>query len=207
MAKSKLEHEITARCHWRCVVLDEGHIIKNEKTDISRVVRKLHCATKLLLTGTPLQNDLGELWGLLNWLYPAAFPDKDPFKKAYDLGRRVVDADALQAAQKMLSRLMLRRMKADVAKGLPPKLETVVQCPLAPQQLFWSARRVRGRVAATPRRRRGYSEATGRGDAAAMTGIFRGDRSRRRRGDDGDIPRRRRGDEYSVETGDEVGIP
>mmetsp|Transcript_13652 Transcript_13652/g.42218 ORF Transcript_13652/g.42218 Transcript_13652/m.42218 type:complete len:408 (+) Transcript_13652:1-1224(+) len=95
MAKSKLEHEITARCHWRCVVLDEGHIIKNEKTDISRVVRKLHCATKLLLTGTPLQNDLGELWGLLNWLYPAAFPDKDPFKKAYDLGRRVVDADAL----------------------------------------------------------------------------------------------------------------
>ena len=183
MAKSKLEHEITARCHWRCVVLDEGHIIKNEKTDISRVVRKLHCATKLLLTGTPLQNDLGELWGLLNWLYPAAFPDKDPFKKAYDLGRRVVDADALRDAQKMLSRLMLRRMKADVAKGLPPKLETVVQCPLAPQQLFWS------------RSPRGFHRRN-RGDAAAKTRIVRGDGSRPH-----DAPRRRvaaatcRGDE------------
>ncbi|KAH8064822.1 helicase [Aureococcus anophagefferens] len=122
---------------WRCLVLDEGHVIKNHETEIARTVRKMHFVTALLLTGTPLQNNLVELWALLNFLHPAAFPDVEPFAKAYDLGRGVVDRDMLVKAQVVLGQLMLRRLKVDVETGLPPKLETVVQCPLAPQQVFW----------------------------------------------------------------------
>jgi len=73
----------------------------------------------------------------LNFLHPEALPDRAPFDKAYDLGKGVVDKSMLQAAQKLLAKLMLRRLKTDVERGLPPKLETVVSCPLATQQLFW----------------------------------------------------------------------
>ena len=73
----------------------------------------------------------------MNFLHPEALPDRAPFDKAYDLGKGVVDKSMLQAAQKLLAKLMLRRLKTDVERGLPPKLETVVSCPLATQQLFW----------------------------------------------------------------------
>ena len=73
----------------------------------------------------------------MNFLHPEALPDRTPFDKAYDLGKGVVDKSMLQAAQKLLAKLMLRRLKTDVERGLPPKLETVVSCPLATQQPFW----------------------------------------------------------------------
>ncbi|KAH8067345.1 helicase [Aureococcus anophagefferens] len=139
MAKApSLRSALVQKVTWRCLVLDEGHVIKNHETEIARTVRKMHFVTALLLTGTPLQNNLVELWALLNFLHPAAFPDVEPFAKAYDLGRGVVDRDMLVKAQVVLGQLMLRRLKVDVETGLPPKLETVVQCPLAPQQVFCS---------------------------------------------------------------------
>ena len=61
MAKSPGMGCLAGATWWRCVVLDEGHLIKNELSEISRAVRRMHCATALLLTGTPLQNDLHEL--------------------------------------------------------------------------------------------------------------------------------------------------
>ena len=138
MAKSPaLRSALVQRVHWRTLVLDEGHVIKNHATEISQVVRKMHFVTALILSGTPLQNNLVELWALLNFLYPQAFPDKAPFEAAYDLNRGVVDPEALCNARAMLNVFMLRRLKSDVETGLPPKLETVVHCPLAPQQLFW----------------------------------------------------------------------
>ncbi|KAH8098631.1 helicase [Aureococcus anophagefferens] len=138
MAKApSLRSALVQRVVWRAVVLDEGHVIKNRETEIAQTVRKMHFCTALLLTGTPLQNNLSELWGLLNFLYPAAFPCRDAFDAAYDLGRGVVDKAALGAARRLLGALMLRRLKADVEKGLPPKLETVVHCPLSHCQLFW----------------------------------------------------------------------
>ena len=138
MAKApSLRSALVQKVTWRCLVLDEGHVIKNHETEIARTVRKMHFVTALLLTGTPLQNNLVELWALLNFLHPAAFPDVGPFAEAYDLGRGVVDRDMLVRAQVVLGTLMLRRLKVDVETGLPPKLETVVQCPLAPQQVFW----------------------------------------------------------------------
>ena len=58
---------------WRYLVIDEGHVIKNDASLISQAVRRIHFAHALLLTGTPLQNNLHELWSLLNFLYPEVF--------------------------------------------------------------------------------------------------------------------------------------
>ena len=138
MAKNaSLRTALVQKVVWRVLVLDEGHVVKNVDTEIAQTVRKMHFCTVLLLTGTPLQNNLVELWALLNFLHPEALPDRTPFDKAYNLGKGIVDKVALSAAQQLLSKLMLRRLKTDVESGLPPKLETVVSCPLAAQQLFW----------------------------------------------------------------------
>lgn len=55
---------------WQYLIIDEAHKIKNEASQLSQVVRKLHTECKLLLTGTPLQNNLHELWALMNFLLP-----------------------------------------------------------------------------------------------------------------------------------------
>ena len=126
--------------HWRLVVLDEGHLIKNADTEISQTVRKMHFVSALLLTGTPLQNNLTELWSLLNFLFPDVFTSTEVFDEAFNLSQGKVDAAVLEHARSLLKVLMLRRLKETVAKALPPKLETVVNCPLAECQLFWYRR-------------------------------------------------------------------
>ena len=75
------------RTYWRYIVLDEGHVIKNEASQISRALRGFNAEGTLLLTGTPLQNNLHELWALLNNLYPTVFPPATAaaFDGAFDL--------------------------------------------------------------------------------------------------------------------------
>ena len=91
---------LVQRVWWRVVVLDEGHIIKNAETQISQVVRKLHADARLLLTGTPLQNNLTEFWSILNWLEPELFGSSDRFDAAFDLNgmQHQVDNAALSRA-------------------------------------------------------------------------------------------------------------
>ena len=91
-------------------------------------VRAFHTKNRLLLTGTPLQNNLHELWALLNFLLPDIFSDSDQFDEWFDLD---VDDDAAKkdmigTLHKILRPFMLRRLKSDVAKGLPPKTETLL---------------------------------------------------------------------------------
>jgi SWI/SNF-related matrix-associated actin-dependent regulator of chromatin subfamily A member 5 len=64
-----------ARPAARYLVVDEGHIVKNELTQVSQSLRRLQYGGALLLTGTPLQNNMHELWALLNFLHPYIFPD------------------------------------------------------------------------------------------------------------------------------------
>ena len=71
MAKSPaVQTQLASRSWWRYLVIDEGHVIKNDASQISQAVRRFHFSNALLLTGTPLQNNLHELWALLNFLYP-----------------------------------------------------------------------------------------------------------------------------------------
>jgi SWI/SNF-related matrix-associated actin-dependent regulator of chromatin subfamily A member 5 len=137
MAKVPVLHSAFSRLHFHYLVLDEGHKIKAHTTQIAQAVRKIHCENKLLLTGTPLQNNMYELWSLLEFLYPEVFTTPEPFDSAFNISENHVDTEMLCKAQKVLDLFMLRRLKKQVEKLMPPKLETKVYCPLAQTQIFW----------------------------------------------------------------------
>ena len=129
---------------WRYVVLDEGHKIKNEKTLISQAVQGLSAEYRLVLTGTPLQNNLKELWALLHFVMPEVFTENTQMKftDAFDLTLGKVDRTVMDDSRRLLELIMLRRMKDSkgVNLGLPPKREVVLALPLTPMQRFWYKR-------------------------------------------------------------------
>ncbi|KAF1919564.1 SNF2 family N-terminal domain-containing protein [Ampelomyces quisqualis] len=129
---------------WRYVVLDEGHKIKSSVTQISTALRNISAEYRLILTGTPLQNNLTEMWALLAWLYPDVFVDNTQalFKDSFDLNKGKVNRQTMDDARRLLELVMLRRMKHSpgVNLGLPPKEEILLYVPLTPMQRFWYTR-------------------------------------------------------------------
>jgi SWI/SNF-related matrix-associated actin-dependent regulator of chromatin subfamily A member 5 len=129
---------------WRYCVLDEGHKIKSSVTQISTVLRNISSEYRLILTGTPLQNNLTEMWALLAWLYPDIFIENTQtlFKESFDLNRGKVNRQTMDDARRLLELVMLRRMKdsPSVNLGLPPKEEILLYVPLTPMQRFWYTR-------------------------------------------------------------------
>ena len=126
---------------WNYVVLDEGHKIKNNLTLISKALQGLGAEYRLILTGTPLQNNMLELWALLHWLYPEVFTERtsEIFKTSFDLTKGKVDTGIMDCARRMLEVIMLRRMKNSpgVELNLPPKTEILLYVPLTPMQRFY----------------------------------------------------------------------
>lgn len=127
--------------YFRYVVLDEAQRIKNEESLIGKAVREVRSAYRLLLTGTPLQNNLGELWALLNFMYPEVFTAdmKETFNQGFVLpsGQTATfkDQEKLKYAHDLLKPMMLRRLKSDVLTSiLPPKREVIVRCEMSPVQ-------------------------------------------------------------------------
>ncbi|KAH7882573.1 P-loop containing nucleoside triphosphate hydrolase protein [Phlebopus sp. FC_14] len=127
---------------WSYCVLDEGHRIKNSETNVSSKVRGLGSLFRLILTGTPVQNNLVELWSLLNWLYPTVFtaPSERLFRDSFDLTRGSYSSPFLSAAHSLLSIIMLRRTKATVEISVPPRQELTVFVPMTEAQRFWTYR-------------------------------------------------------------------
>ena len=129
---------------WSYVVLDEGHKIKNDLSLISKALQGLGAEYRLILSGTPLQNNLQELWALLHWLYPEVFTDKtaELFKDSFNLTKGQVSPKVMDDARRLLEIIMLRRMKNSpgVHLNLPPKTEILLYVPLTPMQRFWYMR-------------------------------------------------------------------
>lgn len=106
---------------WHYIVIDEAHKIKNEESQLSQVVRKLHTECKLLLTGTPLQNNLHELWSLLNFLLPEIFSNSELFdnwfinttenKNESEAEVELKNVQMIGQLHKILKPFMLRRTK------------------------------------------------------------------------------------------------
>ncbi|KAM5236465.1 lymphoid-specific helicase [Ctenodactylus gundi] len=137
-------------CCWKYLIVDEGHRIKNTKCRLIRELKRLNADNKLLLTGTPLQNNLSELWSLLNFLLPDVFDDLKSFESWFDitsLSETAEDIIAKEREQNVLHMLhqiltpfLLRRLKSDVALEVPPKREVVVYAPLSKkQEVFYTA--------------------------------------------------------------------
>lgn len=125
------------KLNWRYMIVDEAHRIKNEKTLLAQALRSLSTRNRLLLTGTPLQNNLHELWALLNFLLPDVFDSADDFDEWFDSDECLGDDSLVQRLQQILKPFMLRRIKADVEKQLLPKKETKIFIGLAKLQREW----------------------------------------------------------------------
>ncbi|EGF78368.1 hypothetical protein BATDEDRAFT_35805 [Batrachochytrium dendrobatidis JAM81] len=119
---------------WRCVVLDEAHRLKNKSSKVTEILKTYTMEHRVLLTGTPLQNSLDELWALLNFLEPHKFASETDFRLNYASLNSAADVEKLQ---NVLKPLMLRRLKEDVEKSIPVKEETIVEVELTTTQKKW----------------------------------------------------------------------
>ncbi|XP_039593467.1 lymphoid-specific helicase isoform X1 [Polypterus senegalus] len=136
--------------HWKYLIVDEGHRIKNINCRLVQELKQFNSDNKLLLTGTPLQNNLAELWSLLNFLLPDVFDDLKSFESWFDISSVTTDAEntiaqereqnILHMLHQILTPFLLRRLKSDVTLEVPPKREVVVFAPLTPkQEKFYTA--------------------------------------------------------------------
>uniref|UniRef100_A0A3B5LRG5 Chromodomain helicase DNA binding protein 8 n=1 Tax=Xiphophorus couchianus TaxID=32473 RepID=A0A3B5LRG5_9TELE len=112
---------------WRCVIIDEAHRLKNRNCKLLDSLKMLDLEHKVLLTGTPLQNTVEELFSLLHFLEPTQFPSEIEFLREFgDLKTE----EQVQKLQSILKPMMLRRLKEDVEKNLAPKQETIIEVEL-----------------------------------------------------------------------------
>jgi SNF2 family DNA or RNA helicase len=120
---------------WSLVVLDEAQAIKNPDSKATRAACSLEAGQRLCLSGTPVENSLGELWSQFAFLMPGLLGDRKSFQKRY---RTPIEkrADGTRAAQlaRRVRPFLLRRTKAEVASDLPPKTEVVRRVELDEKQ-------------------------------------------------------------------------
>ncbi|MES1916637.1 MAG: hypothetical protein MHM6MM_008443, partial [Cercozoa sp. M6MM] len=129
------------RKRWDYMVLDEAHNIKNFKSQRWQTLLNFHTQHRLLLTGTPLQNHLMELWSLMHFLMPEQFDSQLEFREWFSDPINCGLQNKASLSKALVSRLhtvlrpfILRRLKKDVAKSLPPKTEKIVPCRLSLRQ-------------------------------------------------------------------------
>ncbi|KAF5521216.1 putative helicase mot1 [Colletotrichum aenigma] len=169
--------EVLAKYNWNYVILDEGHLIKNPKAKITIAVKKLASNHRLILTGTPIQNNVLELWSLFDFLMPGFLGAEkvflDRFAKPIAASRfskasskeQEAGALAIEALHKQVLPFLLRRLKEEVLDDLPPKILQNYYCDLSDLQkkLFDDFTRKQGKK---------LQEEAGREDKDAKSHIF-----------------------------------
>jgi SNF2 family DNA or RNA helicase len=130
----RLETEAFAGVEWAGLILDEAQFVKNAATKVHEAARAIRAPFRLAVTGTPLENHVGELWAILRIVAPGLFPSRRAFDERY---RRPIEddrnADRLARLRRRIRPLLLRRTKEAVAPELPPKQEQVLEVDLAPE--------------------------------------------------------------------------
>ena len=118
---------------WDVLCADEGHRLRTKESRLFETLSGLHVSQRILLTGTPLNNRIDELFTLLQYLDPAKFPSADELQAQFDADS--LDKEAkLRDLHELLKPHLLRRVKRDVLKDLPPKRELIVRVGLSPMQ-------------------------------------------------------------------------
>lgn len=107
-----------------CIIIDEAQAIKNEQSQTSQSVKKIKAQFRLAVTGTPIENHLGELWSIFEFLLPGLLGEESAFRSEIEAGRS--DFRFLKRIKRKIRPFLLRRKKEDVAKDLPEKIEQVV---------------------------------------------------------------------------------
>jgi superfamily II DNA or RNA helicase len=127
----RIDFETYAQINWAGVILDEAQFVKNHNSKTHQSVRRLDAGFKLAITGTPMENNLMELWSLLSITVPGLFPSPkafgDYFRKPIESG---ASAERLPVLRRRIKPVMLRRTKSQVVAELPPKQEQVLNIDL-----------------------------------------------------------------------------
>jgi superfamily II DNA or RNA helicase len=126
-----LEHAFSA------LVLDEAQHIKNRSTQNAVAAKKLKATTRVVLTGTPIENSVADLWSIMDFLMPRYLGSHESFRKHYEqpIATGGAFADVAQTKlRRKLNPFLLRRLKKEVAKDLPPRIDRVAYCPLSADQ-------------------------------------------------------------------------
>ncbi|KAK4399540.1 protein CHROMATIN REMODELING 4 [Sesamum angolense] len=116
---------------WEVLVVDEGHRLKNSGSKLFGLLNTFSFQHRILLTGTPLQNNIGEMYNLLNFLQPASFPSLSSFEEKFN---DLTTAEKVEELKKLVAPHMLRRLKKDAMQNIPPKTERVVPVELSSVQ-------------------------------------------------------------------------
>ncbi|KAI8337177.1 SNF2 family N-terminal domain-containing protein [Chlamydoabsidia padenii] len=124
---------------WEYIIIDEAHRIKNENSMLSQIVRILNSRNRMLITGTPLQNNLHELWALLNFLLPDVFSSSEAFDEWFEQ-QNGDQKKVVEQLHKVLRPFLLRRIKSDVEKSLLPKKEINIYVRMSNMQKKWYQR-------------------------------------------------------------------
>nr|XP_026501590.1 helicase domino [Vanessa tameamea] len=136
------DHQSFRRKKWKYLILDEAQNIKNFKSQRWQMLLNFQTERRLLLTGTPLQNSLLELWSLMHFLMPDVFASHTEFREWFAPVAGIADgshrySDALvRRLHEVLRPFLLRRLKADVERQMPRKYEHVLLCRLSKRQRF-----------------------------------------------------------------------
>ncbi|WFD19310.1 Putative ATPase [Malassezia caprae] len=139
-----------ARQSWKYMVVDEGHRLKKLNGKLVHELKQLDSSNRLILTGTPLHNNLAELWSLLNFILPDIFDDLATFEQWFHLEDASEENESISASfaswstdtakrvvkqlHEILKPFLLRRVKKEVERDLPPKQEYLLYTPLSVQQ-------------------------------------------------------------------------
>jgi superfamily II DNA or RNA helicase len=130
----RLDFAAYAELGWSGLLLDEAQQVKNRQSKVYQCARRLAAPVKIAITGTPLENNLMELWSLLSITAPGLFPSPDRFRDYYARPvERDGDSDRLAQLQRRIKPLVRRRTKEQVAPDLPAKQEQVLEVDLHPQ--------------------------------------------------------------------------
>ena len=132
-----------ARVQWETVALDEAQAIKNSTTKRSRAAMALQAEFKLILTGTPIENHLGELWNLFQFINPGLLGSLESFNQRFALPiERDKDKPARDRLKKLVQPFLLRRRKSQVLEELPPRTEIALRVELSAEEMaFYEALR------------------------------------------------------------------
>lgn len=168
------------RIKWQCMVLDEAQAIKSAASQRWKLLLAFNCRNRLLLSGTPIQNSMAELWALLHFIMPTLFDSHDEFNEWFSKdieshaeNKTGIDERQISRLHMILKPFMLRRIKKDVENELSDKIEIMVYCPLTiRQKLLYRALKQKIRIEDLLHLAGGGSTASAASDGAILDRNF-----------------------------------
>jgi superfamily II DNA or RNA helicase len=131
----RLDRETLTREAWDTIILDEAQTIKNPDSQIAQAAHQLKAKFRIALSGTPIENRLDDLWSQSQFLNPGLLGSRATFQEEFSVPISRGDPEAAKRLRNRMRPFLLRRLKSEVAKELPPRTESVLECELNNEEL------------------------------------------------------------------------